>query len=236
MGEVRASTPPRRLIETDELGPAVRGAAETDFDAERMASNRAALLSKLDDLTFDVPRTLRFPIVSRRAVPALLAGLLFVSVGASAYYYYRAVVVPARDKEIEADTAGDDLPPSSGRRGSGRPRPEEPGALAEPEPEPPEAGIPEADGGPSDSTVGQRRSTRHRPDQRDNAGSVRGLDQQVRLFNEAKALVAAGDHAGGIKRLNELEERFPDGPLGVEDGNPAVRGVTGVCFFLWIIQ
>jgi tetratricopeptide (TPR) repeat protein len=205
-------TPPlERLVDSSEFGPLLRDAGAVSIDEKRLQRNRAALLTRLAEETAGRTAGFPFPVVLRHRVAFVAFALLLLSSGGfAAVYYMNTGGSSPGDASDGIDTPA--VHPDFANRAFGRP------ASPQGEPEPP-ADLPEAltaDGRESSATDTSARSRGRR-------GADSTLDEQVRLFNKAKARLASGDPASALKILDRLKQRYPRGPLLIESEELTAR-------------
>ena len=206
---------PPRLVEDKELGPWMRSASEVTFDASRLATSRAALLARTAAASMAPPIRPPRLLPRKRTAFAAAAALLLMSAGAVAVIY------------VQTKGLQNDAPPLSPTPPEQRPdktkrvryrRPVE--AMPTVEQSAVDVG---ADGGiaPFNRDSKPRRVDR-------NFGGESALDEQMRMFNKAKAHLASGEFDSAVRQVRRLKQRFPKGPLSVEADELQARGLFGL--------
>lgn len=192
---------PPRLIDDPELGPAIRAAREETLSPERLAANARALDARLTKL----PPPGRVPL----GTTALTAGAII-----AAFAVLRLVAGPA-------------LFGSGGTAPA--PAPEmAPGPVAEVSPETPELAAPPATAPlvATATSTGDPETPAPAPTPAlalstpipapSPVPATGTLADELRLYDEARALAVRGDEPAALARLDELARRFPAGALAPE--------------------
>ncbi len=202
---------PPRLFHDAELGPLLREASVVTFDDERLAKNRAALLSRAAQTAPSIsPAWLPRFLPYRRTAFATAAALLLMSAGALAVIYVQTQSDHISEKSPQAEPQA--ALQVKSRRISGRRPALQETALVESTPEP--------DAGISPYNLEQK--------SRRNYQGESSLDEQIRMFNKAKQQLAMGEFDSAVKQVRRLKQRYPKGPLAFEADELQARGLLGL--------
>jgi TolA-binding protein len=219
---------PEPLIHSDEFGPFVQAAIDDTFDSDRLEKNRIALNRRLSELIASGSRGLLHPqpLAIRPVAAVLFVALLMLSAGASGYFIYKKFIAEKKALPSASEKSRD--------RGEGRgqqqrrrssvnknpslvlPDPIEEERLSETSPK---AAPPRRSSGisPWDTAA---------PEPKKNGSSA--LNEQVRLFDDAKRHLRSNRFSKALKRLNELDRRFPESPLSRESKELRARSLAGL--------
>ena len=92
MTKTTHNNPPRRLIESPDLGPLIQQAKTVTFDEARLDKNRRELVKRLQDESAPYLGWFRFVLLARRrAAFAAVAVFLMISAGAAAVIYFETI-------------------------------------------------------------------------------------------------------------------------------------------------
>jgi TolA-binding protein len=218
MNRSSLNNPPRRLIESADFGPMLRKAAALSVDEERLQKNWTVLISRLNAESSFLPRgSSRFFLLLRRpAIVAAFAAALFFSASAAAVLYFKVVDLEWVNDDNEK---GKNIIPKKRTKKASNVRFME----KDDSPTPPDTNARRDTDVPS---IIHPRSRGRRPVEKVSPDST--LDEQVRLFNKAKALLASGDFDLALKHLNQLKQRYPSGPLYLESKELTAHVLAGL--------
>lgn len=224
MNKKNLNNPPR-LLESKDLGPLLQEATAVSFDAHRLEKNRAAILFRTAALSRLSSGGRRFSLFNRRPLAWIAAAfLLFMSAGAAAVIYMHVA-----DNMLSA--AGDTFSETGEKKGTNNKRRNaETSSVPDLQsPSEPTADIlvteREMDAGilPTQADPGKPRPVADK-----SSVDVSTLDEQVRIFNNAKVLLDSGEFESAVQQLHKLKQRYPSGPLSLEADELKARGLAGL--------
>lgn len=207
MGESRKRRPKERLRETSILGPMLEKEDAARFDAIRLEKNRAAIQHCIWELVSHVEDRGHFESyhpggfsLKKYAFVATVATLV-VSAGASAYFVYQEIAADEQKKrkELPVESPTQEAPRRDRRLKSTAPSIEEDTET-----------VVEIDALEKESPTSTPPLPRHP------LPMPSRLDEQLAIFKRAKQWAARGRHEEVLKILEELDEQYPKGALGME--------------------